>query len=169
MLDAFPDLYARVRSILESHFNAKVDYADHLALPGFHVFRSNRLRTLRDIPPHFDCQFSLLPPLASANSTDSFSFTHPIALPKGGGGLEYWEVFVDECQSDMARGTIRCSTDYVHMRELKYLGYEIGTLVLQPKLLLHRIASTSTVADEDERVTLQGHGIKSDGRYLLYW
>jgi hypothetical protein len=42
-------------------------------------------------------------------------------------------------------------------------------MALQNGRLLHRIAAISKIVASDERVTLQGHGIRAGNNIILYW
>jgi hypothetical protein len=169
LLTHFCSLYEDLRLTLQAFLGKTCCYSSDLALPGFHIFLARRLCHMRDLIPHFDQQFSLLPPLASADPDTAISFTLPIALPSAGGGLDYWEITPKDLQRDLASGKVSSARDYQNREQQKYLPYVPGKVVLQERVLLHRIAATPHVSDEDERVTLQGHAIVRGAEYVLYW
>jgi hypothetical protein len=167
--NTFQHLYYIVRLTLEVYLKAECRYVDTLALPGFHIFLERRLRMLRDLVPHFDHQYLYLPRLLNSDPQSAVSFTLPIVLPQVGGGLDYWDVDTSDFERDIALGKVQAAAEYASFRPSRFLAYEPGTLVLQERLILHRIASTDAVGASDERITLQGHAVKEADHYILYW
>jgi hypothetical protein len=35
--------------------------------------------------------------------------------------------------------------------------------------LLHRLGRVDKIRDDDERITLQGHGVRINGTWILHW
>jgi hypothetical protein len=60
--------------------------------------------------------------------------------------------------------------DYEKFLEPKILNYQIGNMVLFKGNLLHQIAPFfEPVCENELRITLQGHGLKCDGKWILYF
>lgn len=55
--DSFDWLYTRLSKLLGEHLGAPVTYAEHLGLPGFHVWLSAAVFTKPVAPLHFDLQY----------------------------------------------------------------------------------------------------------------
>jgi hypothetical protein len=47
--------------------------------------------------------------------------------------------------------------------------YTPGVLMLHSGHTLHQIAAVDQVYPDDERITLQGHGLYCDGAWTIYW
>ena len=54
-------------------------------------------------------------------------------------------------------------------RTVAYHPYRIGGLVLHSGHKVHQIAPANDGQRGDERITLQGHGIRCGGVWNLYW
>ena len=93
----FDWLYARVMNKLSVHLQAVVRTADELALPGFHVWQGLSVPT-SSLSIHFDLQYLSVPwpDVARSDHSRPLSFTLPIALPRGGGGLNTWDLSYEE-------------------------------------------------------------------------
>ena len=50
-----------------------------------------------------------------------------------------------------------------------YHAYEVGKLALSSGLYVHQAAPGRNLQLDDERITLQGHGIFYQGTWQLYW
>lgn len=165
----FPDLLSTLRLSLQELVGARFSYSSRLAVPGFHIFFGAVLRRMQNLAPHFDNQYLNLPLAAGADPRRALSFTLPIALPRGGGGLDYWNVDRDKYERDLNAGRINSAADYPMLVRPKVFPYEIGKLVVQNGFFLHRIAATTGIVDSDERITLQGHAFKKGAAYTMYW
>ncbi len=165
----FADLLATLRLSLQEHFGARFSYSTKLAVPGFHIFFGAVLMRMQNLAPHFDNQYLNLPMAVGADPRFALSFTLPIALPRCGGGLDYWNVDRERYQSDLSNGKIGSAADYPQLFRPKTFPYEVGKLVVQNGFFLHRIAGTKGIVDSDERITLQGHAFRKGGTYIMYW
>ena len=90
-------LYARLMNKLSVHLQAVVRTADELALPGFHVWQGLSVPT-SSLSIHFDLQYMSIPwpDVSRSDRSLPLSFTLPIALPRGGGGLNTWDLSYEE-------------------------------------------------------------------------
>lgn len=168
LMNTFGALYERLAEVLTSYLHAPVAYVERLAPPGFHIFLSDpRFETLA-APVHADLQFE--PHLATfdgvVDTKRPLSFTLPIALPRSGAGMNYWDAHVsDNRQQSRAELDAAVSS----LTPPHYHAYTLGHLAVHSGLFFHQIAPARHLVAGDERITLQGHGLKHDGVWCLYW
>jgi hypothetical protein len=164
-------LYARLLYGLSVYLQAEVRMADELAFPGFHIWQGLNVPT-SSLSVHFDLQYMSIPWPDAARSDRSrpLSFTLPIALPREGGGLNSWDLSF-EAQSAMVRaGQPFTSVDELtRSRTRTFHPYSEGVLTLHSGHTLHQIASIEQAYPDDERITLQGHGLCCDRVWTIYW
>src|SRR4051794_968951 len=55
--ETFGELYAKLTDFLTRRLRAPVELADHLGLPGFHIWESPAVFTQRTASVHFDLQY----------------------------------------------------------------------------------------------------------------
>ncbi len=130
--------------------NSLVKY--RFALPGFHIFKCNKLFSLPVASIHKDLQYQHL----RFNSNEdidldkTLSFTLCLELPPTGGGLFKYE----------------------HDKKIK-VNYKPGYIVCHNGKTTHMIAPSSTPIDDKTyyRITLQGHAVyeKNKNTWWLYW
>jgi hypothetical protein len=151
-------LHARVAGLLSQALGAPVALAGHLALPGFHVFLASRVFEQAIASVHCDLQYRLHDWRGlQADLTQPLSFTLPVALPRHGGGLHTWDLSLAEWS---AQAQPPAPTRHAYRR---------GHLVLHAGHLLHQIAPGRDLQGDDQRITLQGHGVLAGGVWRLYW
>jgi len=165
-------LYDRLAKALADALGAPTRYPDDLALPGFHVnqkaIREKTVGPFRTGPaPHFDLQWQKID-WGDPSKVDfklPLSFTLAVALPAKGGGLKTWDIRYDEYRKldTDEKAKLRA------VRKEEYHPYTVGQMVLHSGFQLHQVAPTPDFGPGDERITLQGHGIKRDGVWQLYW
>jgi hypothetical protein len=161
--DAFGDLYDAVQAFLECVLAEPVSYDARLALPGFHIFlfeheADNRVAQRA----HFDLQFRQAVPGLKPEAT--LSFTLPLEQPSGGAGMAVWPFRYEEA----VRLSLSGST-FAAEHPCEHVSYQPGRMVLHDGLLLHAIGATYAASPTGRRITLQGHGIRSAGRWTIYW
>ncbi len=147
LIDAhFAPLLAHVAAALAAHFGLPVRLTDEAARPGFHIYLPYPAFRLQVASVHRDLQYrDVFARLAPAHD-DLFSFTLSLSTPPGS-GLLLW-----------SRGA----------GEPERIAYRSGTLVLHDGLLKHQ--AVLACDGELERITLQGHGIRTPEReILIYW
>jgi len=167
-------LHSRVMYALSLYLQAVVRTADELALPGFHIWEGLAVPTW-PVSIHFDLQYQSIPwaDAARADRTQPLSFTLPIALPLEGGGLNSWDLSYEGHLAQIAKQNR--AHQYSPLEELMrthtrtYHAYECGTLTLHSGHTVHQIAPVEQAFPDDERITLQGHGLYCDGAWTLYW
>ena len=161
--------------------------ADFLAYPGFHIFG-----TKPNEPPKMATKMYMEQPSATihvdlqheqheflwshfkeVDLENTLSFTLPIQVPTNGGGLNTWE------EESMKQYEI--DNKYTkHMKELDYskwgdygeptvVPYEAGKMFWFIGKLVHQIAPAYNADFNDRRLSLQGHGVKCDGVWQLYF
>lgn len=119
---------------------------DAKALPGFHIFKSHPDFTKDDVASiHSDKQYQLLK--WTGLIEDTFSFTLPIELPASGGGLNYWS----------------------NKEGPFFWPYKVGTLVYFFGDMVHQIAPFKEFEQDQWRITMQGHGVRINKRWHIYW
>jgi len=100
------------------------------------------------------------------NLEDTLSFTVPIKLPSGGGGLYTW---ADEVNPY----SFNYTTNENKLAELESPAipnlYTEGEMIYFIGHLLHQMMPGVNVQPTDRRITVQGHGQKCDGVWRLYW
>ena len=165
--ERFGWLLERVRDKVSEQTGLLAEWAPAAAVPGFHIFLACWVFTLAPSAIHFDTQHRLLDwtGIPDPDFSDILSYTLPVQLPRTGGGLNVWNIdqrnFPDTRSKeffDAARGL-----------RPTYRAYRVGELVMHSGNLLHQMAATARMHDDDRRITLQGHGIRAGGRIYLYW
>jgi hypothetical protein len=167
----FAWLYDRIVGALTEHLQAPVVYQGKLALPGFHIFQNpfTSDNSEQSLDPHFDLQFRFLGKVfglvPESDLPEVISFTLAILLPSSGGGLDVWDVSASEVGTN--GGELR--QQLMETRKRTYHPYRTGTMAVHSGTFLHSIAATKDRRPGDQRVTLQGHGLRMDGAWHLYW
>ena len=140
--DNFGPLLDVVKYALGRHFKREVidlpgmaAYAASKAgLVGFHIFADGVERNPNGGHIHTDEPFQRL--LWTEPFANPFSFSVALELPRGIGGMDYWDKGTEEI----------------------YFPYEIGRLYVHNGRFPHRISSIEMPNKERPRITLQGHG-----------
>jgi hypothetical protein len=159
-------LYARLADVLAEMLGEPAAYRDDLALPGFHIFLGKTSLESLGEGAHFDGQFRLLDWGPEADLEHTLSFTLPVALPRSGGGLDYWDLYADEVSTP---GSYESVAPHLRVRPKLYYPYSLGAIVVHSGRFYHVIAKTVAPHDDDERISLQGHAVRCGDRWLLYW
>jgi hypothetical protein len=155
------DLYPRLLAKLEELLGEPAVYAPELlALPGIHLFRGEGITSASGSGSHFDVQFQPLRFPRPPDDAQPISVTLPLRLPAGGSGLRIHPL----TYTDFLRG------GRVAREPSIYEEYEVGVLVVHRGLFLHGIAAPRRdFGPEEERITLQCHGIRAGGTWFIYW
>lgn len=157
----FSDVYIALAGALATALDMPVRYADDLALPGFHVWVGEGIPQRPVASVHFDLQYRrVLERPAYAGATGTLSFTLPVRLPAAGSSLRVWPE---------ARYPTWRWRPAEELPEPVVVAYSIGVAVVHTGHVLHQIGVTALVADDDLRITLQGHGLVIDGELVCYW
>jgi len=163
----FRQLYDRLAARLGRHFQAPVAFAPGLALPGFHIYLAHKKFEQPIASVHCDTQYEAhdWSEYVHADFRCPMSFTLAISLPQCGGGLNTWNMDYAE-YSTLTPGQL---AQRLARRTQRYVDYAVGELALHSGHLVHQAAPANEVRDGDQRITLQGHALNCDGRWLLYW
>lgn len=157
-------LHSLVAEALSNILDGPVYITSRFALPGFHIYGHHA--SLAELTPrvHWDLQDTRLPDWEAAPRPpgERCSFTLPIRIPEGGAGVEIWDI-------DAADFSFQEAVTRAAEQPPEYFAYETGALFVHTGDLLHRIANTCLPEPGEVRLTLQGHGRKSDQGWELYW
>lgn len=165
-----------------------------LAFPGFHIFYPYEYCDEISHPAHFDYQWSyhlesLEKIYKRIEKVKFLTFTLSIKLPHNGAGLYYWnlpnndkqysfneaetlmENVVEEAAIIFENATQGITKElYESKLNPSILEYKEGFMSIFTQPILHQIMPFTTGwLPEDKRITLQGHGIKCDDIWRLYF
>jgi hypothetical protein len=161
--------------------------AEDLAYPGFHVFghrpgTKNSTFTIRAMQAltasiHSDRQFephqAVWSKFADVDLQNTLTFTLALQLPRHGAGLCVWdEEFRCDERDSAFRRQLRSQVDYQKTKGVPspvVITYEVGFLFYFMGLARHQIAPSFALDEDDRRITLQGHGVRCDGVWQLYF
>ena len=169
--DSLSWVYERLTSCLEDYLKAPVTLHSSQALPGFHIFLADPGFHQLRASIHRDLQYALL----NWEYPDETDFQHPIsftlaiAVPHFGAGLYLWNL----CHEEMLGLSQPEIEQLIRSRSRHYHTYELGKLAIHSGHQVHQmgpaIAKEQSLRLEDERITLQGHGLLCQGTWQLYW
>lgn len=170
--DGFGWLYERVFEFLGKRLRAPVEPADGMGWPGFHVWLAPAIFVRPQASVHFDLQYERTWPDRGegVDYTRPLSFTLPIRLPRRGGGLNVWDLDYARFRafSDKVGPGVRASDLTMVLDRLRH-PYSAGALAMHSGHLLHQIGEIDEVEPDDQRITLQGHGLFQRGAWRVYW
>jgi hypothetical protein len=167
----FAGLMDYLRVTLERHFGEPAAFEEEFGRPGFHIWLTDAIPLQPTASVHFDLQYRQVgwPEGGGADYERPVSFTLPLRLPAGGGGMNVWNLQYGEVEGLGARGVPVDINELKEERERAHYDYKLGHLVIHTGHFLHQIAPAERVEPGDERITLQGHAMRCGGRWLLYW
>ena len=190
----FPDLLNIIKNKLSYILNAECFFDENLSLPGFHIFYPNHVDACLPLTSlHIDLPYELHEDYfknkySSIDFDFPLTFTLALRLPKTGGFLWYWdkdgwdkktkencyELYddIDEKYKSIFQDGDKTPTlkEYEEFLKPKRLIYEVGYLVLFRGNPLHQIGPFENPLDKDDlRITLQGHGLFCDSKWILYF
>jgi len=166
LIEHFRWLYDRVAELASAELGGPAHYDDRLARPGFHVYLANPAFGQPVAKIHCDLQYQSIDwsGFAVAKNELHVSFTISIALPASGGGLNYWNVDHTEARSDP-----NSAKQKFDRNKPLYHPYAKGSMLIHSGQMIHQASIMKDVRPSDERITMQGHGIRLDESWLLYW
>jgi hypothetical protein len=166
----FESIYIKIKIVFEELFGCKVLYpAYKLSLPGFHIFEIGRKECFYGGSPHFDLSFKNIPFIqdnTSTNYPEHYSFTIPLQLPNSGSGLNIWELELSEFTSTMSEED---KLKICNEKNKSFIEYHLGEMVLFNGYNYHQIAAVNQIIRSDRRITMQGHLVKCNNNFLIYW
>ena len=171
-------MYDIICEKFEEEFGCPVVIDDVLAHPGFHIFSAKKGQIISEGHVrlfetalgsiHVDIQYKehweYWQTYNHADLDNQMTWTIPVKLPKHGGGLYTWDVEVDPAVFNY--NTNENKKPDVSPTANKY--YE-GQMTYFFRHLLHQMMPGVKVSPDDRRLTVQGHGIKCDGVWRLYF
>lgn len=163
----FDYLYARLSAALEACLGQPNQYhPNHVGLPGFHIYKASTGLETFDTPVHVDGQVKKVnfESLGPVDASKSVSFTLPIAIPKAGAGLNMWDMTLSDIESKREN-----FQEMLDRADFHYQEYRIGTLFTHCGNYFHQVAPLKDLEAGDERITLQGHAVWSEGTWILFW
>ncbi|MDY1548717.1 hypothetical protein [Luteibacter sahnii] len=171
LMDAMGEMYAQLKSVVGGILGAPVTYRpDVLGVPGLHVIRGDAINITQGFGVHFDTQYERLRlPVPMDEDTYPISFTLPLLMPKNGTGLQVYDLNSKDLGRLSDPGETRSLSELAQLCGSRYLPYSVGTLVFHHGLLGHHAASSAVAGEDDERITVQGHGVLCGGEWILYW
>jgi len=163
----FAWLLESVADRLATLLGEQVECSPIMALPGFHIYLSCKLFEKPIASIHFDLQYKNLEweRLNECDFERPLSFTLPVALPETGGGLYTWNIDYEDTRNLDAKAF----HEVVERRPRQYHAYSTGKMFIHSGHTLHQAAPGRDLKWTDERITLQGHALKCDSRWQLYW
>ena len=144
---------------------------DSYALPGFHIFLAHGIPKDDAASVHFDLQYQRLglSPKEVSEIEHTLSFTLPIRLPRAGGGLNVWSITHQEYVAAKREGKVDAVKEMARDELKAHVPYKIGEMVVHGGAILHQITGVASIEADDERISLQGHGMRRNGVWELYW
>ena len=166
LIEHFTWLYDRIAERAATELGGPTRYDDRLARPGFHVYLANPAFGQPVAKIHCDLQYQSINWSGFSVSKDEshLSFTISIALPACGGGLNYWNVEHTEAKNDPTSAKQKFDQN-----KPMFHPYAQGHMVIHSGQMIHQASIMKDVQPSDERITVQGHGIRLDDGWLLYW
>jgi hypothetical protein len=187
----FTDLLNLIKNYLEKILNEKCFFDKNLSYPGFQILNSKDKDALAPLTSlHIDTPYELhydylLNEYKNVNFDFPLTFTLSLNIPKSGGGLYYWDLEGWENQSEEESHklyidiynkydnlfiikNIPSRIEYENILKPKILKYKNGYMTIFKGNLLHQVIPFYSMSEEP-RITLQGHGLKSNSGWLLYF
>jgi hypothetical protein len=178
-------MYDRVAERLSAHFDEPVAYREGLALPGFHILLADKsFESAQDLTHlewfrakgnaeivgnaiHCDTAHQVV----NWGTREGIDFENPIsitlsiALPASGAGLNYWDFGKEKTEGMPQKDLL----DLLLASDKHYHAYRLGSMVVHSGLRYHQMAPMRELIPTDERITLQGHGLRCNGTWQLFW
>lgn len=183
----FADLYGALIARLSTVFGACALH-DPLAYPGFHIFghrpgtANNRFTTnamqALTASIHSDRQFephgAVWSTFVDVDLTNTMTFTLALELPARGAGVCFWgdDAMAAYGQDDAFAAHVRNDIDFRAHKGVEppwVVPYRAGALFYFLGPGRHVIAPSWDLSPVDRRITLQGHGVRCDGVWRLYF
>ena len=180
LIKKFNWIYDIIIEKLHREFQEPVVIDGFLSHPGFHIFSAKIGDTIEpeylkmfEQPlgsVHVDVQYEehieYWKTFKEVDFENTLSFTIPIKLPKHGGGLYTWKDKVNPYSFNYT--TNENKLDELESPSVPNL-YTEGEMIYFIGHLLHQMMPGVNVQPDDRRITVQGHGVRCDGTWRLYW
>ncbi|WYL93489.1 MAG: hypothetical protein HEQ35_06080 [Gloeotrichia echinulata IR180] len=164
--ERFNWLYERISQSLTKELGKPTAYRETLALPGFHIFPMSKGSSRTGGGMHLDLQYKLLnwQPSTGINFENPISFTLAITLPEFGGGIN----FSDLSSEELIKLTPEKSEEALK-NKIRFHAYTVGHIAIHQGLIWHGISPMRNQQLDNDRITLQGHGLLDQDIWQLYW
>jgi hypothetical protein len=161
----FDWMYDKLIDAFSKHFGMPTQFRDDLALPGFNIYCGPQDFSRIRYNVHIDLQFMELnwEPKGSADFDSTMSFTLPIASPVHGAGLNIWDIK----QNDIPEQELD-NSELLAAKNALYQRYEVGVATIHDGRHYHQMTVAENWQADDERITLQGHGLVQNGSLVIY-
>jgi hypothetical protein len=159
---------------------------DELAHPGFHIFghqpgRHTYSHTIQYVTRplatiHYDLQqnkhLKIWEQFKECDLENCLSFTLCIEIPTSGGGLNTW--YEPSLKQYEPRNPYTLEVRNMDYEDLgsptAVVQYQQGKMFYFIGKLLHQMApAAQSLSSKERRITLQGHGVKCDGVWKIYF
>jgi hypothetical protein len=162
----FSWLYKKLAKSLAQYLQAPVLLTSMAAIPGFHIYLPFKLFEFSVTSIHFDLQYKLVnwKSLEQTSFENPLSFTLPISLPRGG-GLNLWDI----TYQDWLKIPKQELKELLKSKPKSFYTYQLGKMVVHSGLTIHQAVIGQNMQPNEQRFTLQGHALYSQGNWQLYW
>jgi hypothetical protein len=176
--------YTKLTEAIAEHLGEPAAYRQNLALPGFHIFLSDksfaqpkelthlewfRAKGKEDVvgsAMHCDTAHHVVDWGGSeVDLANPISITISIVLPQAGAGLQYWDFGLEKTDG-LPQAALR---EMLIQSPRHYHPYRVGGMAIHSGLRYHQMAPMPDMEPGDERITLQGHGVRCQGVWQLFW
>lgn len=182
------EIYSKIFKFLEMHLNTQVETIDELAYPGFHILTYNENCELVTNSLHIDDQYYyhmdfLKSKFKNVDEQRFLSFTVSIQMPRNGSGLYIWPIDgweklnLEEAANKYMHLQVK-KNNLTNFDRRKYekdfnpeiVEYKEGKIIFYVGNLLHEMMPFIGPSFEDDyRITLQGHGVLCDNKWIVYF
>lgn len=173
--DNFQGLFTKMENVIRKEFSCDVAYIDDFALPGFQMYLADWFFEDFTGPKHCDFHHHLLDWEKYGISYDyqeNMTFTASIKLPKSGAGVYMWDkTYEYDKNADLTYEEHRSLMYAVDLpdEEREYFRYEPGKIFFHSGNRYHQVAEIYEMENDDERITFQGHAVKHNNTYYIFW
>ena len=180
----FSSLYEQLCTSLSEHLNTPCQLIDDLGLPGFHIYGATKSEGQMDQQfidsfvgdswshLHVDIQYLPHQPVwdqfSEVDLVNPLTFTLSLQLPESGSALRFWHSIESPTEAQAFNYTPLDERAKM-IGEANLAKYAPGVLTYFIGHLIHQIPAANPLKATDRRITLQGHGIKCDGIWRLYF
>ena len=185
LLEQLGWFYERLTQGIAHYLGSPAQFRPNLGMPGFHIFLSHQSFAQPKDLTHIEwfrskgkaevvgnaihCDTAHL--VVDWGNRDGLELENPISItvsiriPEAGAGLNYWE-FGRERTDDLPPAALR---EFLINSPKHYHPYQLGCMAIHSGLRYHQMAAMPKMLPGDERITLQGHGVRQNGVWQLFW
>jgi hypothetical protein len=152
--------------MLSEEIGEEAYFPGRLALPGYQIFAASPIFAHPVCSVHVDLPYNDVEwPSDEIDTRNPISFTVPIALPRSGAGLTVFDMSIEEF------GPLSTTerTARLERRDRVHHAYEPGRIVIHSGHLVHQIAPFRTQDPSEIRLTLQGHAVRGQNGWQVFW